>query len=206
MDKIFTLPVFLILFSAFCILLVINIILTKRNNKKTLTKIKEKLSFLDSRINYEEFEVNLRKESPSKWEGIANDTIEKYNLIDGLIDIKENITNYDEVISDLNKKKPSDVSETVERIRRQVRNAREKAERKERLENSYGVEIASQIINQEYFLGMTEEHLKECRGNPTKIEQEVLKTKTKIVYIYGNKSSGDVFTFVNGELERFKDR
>lgn len=52
---------------------------------------------------------------------------------------------------------------------------------------------------------MTEEQLIDCKGEPTKIELDQLKTKTKRVFIYGNKISGDVFNFVDGVLERFKD-
>lgn len=70
----------------------------------------------------------------------------------------------------------------------------------------YGTEIAIRILNNQYWVGMTEEQLREAKGDPDKIEVEVMKTKTKRIYIYGNKSSGDVFNFVNGSLERFKDR
>ena len=56
------------------------------------------------------------------------------------------------------------------------------------------------------FVGMTEEMLVESVGNPTKIEEEVMKTKTKKTYIYGNKNSGDILVFEQGKLVRFKDR
>jgi hypothetical protein len=46
----------------------------------------------------------------------------------------------------------------------------------------------------------------ESFGEPDKIEIEELKTKTKKIFIYGNKTSGDVLVFENGKLARFKDR
>jgi len=63
------------------------------------------------------------------------------------------------------------------------------------------------ILNGVYFIGMTEEMaIDSQRRQPDKVEFEVLKTKTKKVFVYGNKSSGDVLTFENGILTRFKDR
>lgn len=63
------------------------------------------------------------------------------------------------------------------------------------------------ILDGRYFVGMTEDMVIDSqRREPDKVEFEVLKTKTKKVFIYGNKSSGDVLTFENGVLVRFKDR
>ncbi len=59
--------------------------------------------------------------------------------------------------------------------------------------NKYGNEIGSKLINHEYWVGMTKEQLLDCKGEPTKVETQALKTKTKHIYIYGNKSSGDYF-------------
>ena len=56
------------------------------------------------------------------------------------------------------------------------------------------------MLNHEYWIGMTEEQLIDAKGQPDKIDLEQLKTKTKKIYIYGNKSSGDVFNFVDGVL------
>lgn len=72
--------------------------------------------------------------------------------------------------------------------------------------NKYGEEIGLKLFHGQYFLGMTIEQLTDSRGKPSKIETEILKTKTKEIYIYGSKSSGDIFVFVDGTLERFKDR
>jgi hypothetical protein len=62
------------------------------------------------------------------------------------------------------------------------------------------------MISDEYWHGMSEEQLLAMRGEPTKIESEMLKTKVNKFYIYGTKSAGDVFVFNEGKLERFKDR
>src|SRR5690606_41454343 len=63
------------------------------------------------------------------------------------------------------------------------------------------------ILNGVYFIGMTEEMaIDSQRRQPDKVEFEVLKTKTKKVFVSGNNSSGDVLTFENGILTRFKDR
>jgi hypothetical protein len=76
----------------------------------------------------------------------------------------------------------------------------------EALLQKYGEEIGSRLVNHQYWIGMTEEQLIECKGNPDKIEKQVLKTKTKLTYIYGNKSSGDYFVIENGEVVKFIDR
>jgi len=70
----------------------------------------------------------------------------------------------------------------------------------------YGEDIGSRLVNHQYWVGMTEEQLLDCKGNPDKIEKQVLKTKTKLTYIYGNKSSGDYFVLENGEVVKFVDR
>jgi len=73
------------------------------------------------------------------------------------------------------------------------------------LQEKYGDDIGEKVFYKKPFIGMTEEMLIDSKGQPTNIEREEMKTKTKKIYIYGNKSSGDVFTFVNGECERFKE-
>ena len=77
---------------------------------------------------------------------------------------------------------------------------------KTKLVDKYGEEKGSQIFNNQYYIGMTKEELKDGRGEPTKIELERLKTKTKELWIYGNKNSGDVFIFENDLLVKFIDR
>lgn len=70
----------------------------------------------------------------------------------------------------------------------------------------YDTETANKLINGEYWIGMTVEHLTDSKGNPTKVEKEVLKTKTKETYVYGNKSSGDYFVIENGIVTKIVDR
>jgi 3'-phosphoadenosine 5'-phosphosulfate sulfotransferase len=72
--------------------------------------------------------------------------------------------------------------------------------------NKISDEEIQKIISKEFFLGMTEEMLIDSIGKPTKIEKDVQKTKTKLMYIYGTKSGGDVFVFHDGILNSYKDR
>jgi hypothetical protein len=74
------------------------------------------------------------------------------------------------------------------------------------LETKYGVENAEKLFYHKYFIGMTEEQLIDAKGNPSKIEEEILKTKTKKTYIYGAKSSGDYFVFEDGKAVKIVDR
>jgi hypothetical protein len=70
----------------------------------------------------------------------------------------------------------------------------------------YGEDNGNRVINHQYWIGMTEEQLLDCKGEPTKIETQVLQTKTKQTYIYGNKNSGDYFVLENGKVVKFIDR
>lgn len=72
--------------------------------------------------------------------------------------------------------------------------------------SKYGEENAMKLVRNEYWIGMTKEQLIDAKGKPTKIEVEILKTKTKEIYIYGNKSSGDVFVFENEIMTKIIDR
>jgi hypothetical protein len=76
----------------------------------------------------------------------------------------------------------------------------------EKLVNQYGVDIGLKLANQQYWVGMGVDLLLASKGKPTKIEKEVLKTKVKETYIYGNKSSGDYFVVENGLVTKFVDR
>lgn len=77
---------------------------------------------------------------------------------------------------------------------------------KEFLIQKYGEEIGGKLSNNDFWIGMTEEQLVDAKGNPSKIEKEVLKTKTKLTYIYGNKSSGDYFILEDSVVVKFVDR
>lgn len=92
------------------------------------------------------------------------------------------------------------------KLRSRFEAAKVQKKRTDYLLSKYPEDEVVKIIKQEYWIGMTEEQLIESKGKPDKVELEQLKTKAKKVYIYGNKSSGDVFNFVDGLLERFKDR
>jgi hypothetical protein len=70
----------------------------------------------------------------------------------------------------------------------------------------YGEEVGDRLISHRYWIGMTEEQLLDCKGQPDKIEKQVLKTKTKVTFVYGNKSSGDYFVLENGQVVKFVDR
>lgn len=83
----------------------------------------------------------------------------------------------------------------------------EKLKHFKKLKEKYGEEKGGILFDQKYYIGMTKEELIDSKNSePDKIEIEKLKTKTKELYIYGNKSSGDVFVFENEILARFKDR
>jgi hypothetical protein len=82
----------------------------------------------------------------------------------------------------------------------------EKANRRVEWRKRYSSEDVENMISGNYWQGMSEEQLIFMRGQPEKIESELLKTKVNKYYIYGSKSSGDVFVFNEGKLERFKDR
>ena len=78
--------------------------------------------------------------------------------------------------------------------------------RHKNLETKYGLEIADKLFYKKYFIGMTEEQLIDAKGRPNKIEEEILKTKTKKTFIYGAKSSGDYFVFEDGKAVKIVDR
>jgi hypothetical protein len=83
----------------------------------------------------------------------------------------------------------------------------EQTKRRNYLNSKYGPEKADKILNQEFYIGMTKDEVLDSKNSEPDIkETEVLKTKTKDIWVWGNKSSGDVFVFVDDKLERFKDR
>jgi hypothetical protein len=173
-----------------------------RKRKKEKVDLSAQLDDIGDRYDVSTIKEDVLKVAIPQGRKLVNDTIKKFELIDSLTELKNNLSNYNEFREEL-------ITLDLALVRSNVASAfsdYEKAKRKLDLKKKYGVELADKIIGREYFLGMTEEHLVEMRGNPSKIETEVLKTKTKLIYIYGNKSSGDIFNFVNGQLERFKDR
>lgn len=192
-------PLIIGLIAGGILLLIILILSGSKNLKKKASEKAAQIKYLDGRVNIDKIESGLRKMSLNKWDEYINEIKEKFELIDSLNVYESKIENYNEAISALEKLPLTSVQSNVLRVRNQML-------RHNLLLEKYGTEVGKKLIDGKYFLGMTEEQLKDCKGEPTKIEQEVLKTKTKLIYIYGNKSSGDIFTFVNGELERFVDR
>jgi hypothetical protein len=86
-------------------------------------------------------------------------------------------------------------------------NVMEETKRRKSLISKYGLEKAMILLNQEFYLGMSKDEVLDAKNSEPDIkETEVLKTKTKDIWVWGNKSSGDVFVFVDDKLERFKDR
>ncbi|GAB4450879.1 MAG: hypothetical protein OHK0036_10340 [Bacteroidia bacterium] len=79
-------------------------------------------------------------------------------------------------------------------------------EKLKKLNQKYGEEIANKLSKHEYWIGMSVEQLIDAKGQPNKIENHALKTKTKTIYIYGNKSSGDVFVIEDGVVTKITDR
>lgn len=73
-------------------------------------------------------------------------------------------------------------------------------------EKKYDDDTIQKVVNNEVWIGMDETLLVHSRGKATKVETEELKTKMKRTYVYGNKTSGDTFTFNDGILVGYKDR
>jgi hypothetical protein len=94
----------------------------------------------------------------------------------------------------------------IEWAKWKLEEAKEIKARHNNLIKKYGADKADKIFREDFFIGMTKEELTDSKGQPTKVEEDVMKTKTKETWIYGNKSSGDVFVFENELLVRFKDR
>ena len=91
-------------------------------------------------------------------------------------------------------------------LERDIASELKRHELKAQLILKYGEVDALKVLEGQYWLGMTEQHLIDSLGQPTSIQKEILKTKEKVIYIYGKKTTGDVFTFVNGVLDSVKDR
>lgn len=110
------------------------------------------------------------------------------------------------ILKNINAKEKAKEDERLAKLKAE-RLEEERKEREKMLIEKYGEEKAKTFIAGKVYIGMTmEEFMDSVNKEPTKIETEVLKTKTKVLLIYGYKSSGDVFVFVNDKLESFKDR
>jgi hypothetical protein len=106
---------------------------------------------------------------------------------------------------DWNKSKHTATLEEMERIYVPLFSATKML--KEYKEKGYDNDTICNIYNEELWLGMTEEHMKDMKGEPTKTEKETLRDGSiRTKHIYGNKTSGDVLVFENDKLVSFKDR
>jgi len=179
----------ILFFSAFTLFM----ILFYENKKKKGYLLK--ITPYKSRFDFKSFEKLVMGKRWAEARNLIDLEINKFNSIDKLEGYKNDVDNCEEIMTQLNSMEAKEVGDIVNDLIRQAE-----------LILKYGGDLAQKIIKKEYFLGMTPEHLVDSRGEPTKIETEVLKTKTKLIYIYGNKSSGDIFTFVNDELEKYVDR
>lgn len=79
-------------------------------------------------------------------------------------------------------------------------------QREKYIHDKYDNDTAIKILNNNYWIGMTEEQLIDTRGVPTKVEKEELKTKTKTTYVYGNKNSGDYYIIENNQVVKIVDK
>jgi len=182
-----------LLFVIAAVVFIISMIGMAENKKK-----KQYLNHLEpfkERFDFEMFSKKIMKKTWSEARVLIDNQVKKFECIDRLKPFEHEVDNYNDILKELDSMNSNEMEYIVNDLIRQIH-----------LIRKYGGELAQKIIKKEYFLGMTPEHLVDSRGEPTKIETEVLKTKTKLIYIYGNKSSGDIFTFVNDELERFLDR
>lgn len=99
--------------------------------------------------------------------------------------------------------------EQAEAERRRRLELRKKAEQERlaKLTQKYGPDIARKLINENYFIGMTMEQLLDSKERqPDSVETQQLKTKTKEIWVYGSKSSGDWFVFEDGKAVKITDR
>lgn len=185
--------IFFILFGIACLIALI--IMARIGMKKQTAELMARIDHLKDRVGWEEVRKSINGKPKKAAENIIQTVITKFELIDGL-------DKYSSLFNNIPEVKKQIESFAISEVRRVINDI----ERHKELIEKYGEEIADKLVKREYFLGMTEEQLIDCKGRPTNIEREEMKTKTKVIYIYGNKSSGDIFVFVNGELERFKDR
>ncbi len=198
--------IILILGIVAAVFLTLGFIVSSTQKKKLRVVLGHKIDSLATRIDIVDFRNKLEKLPPNVWQDYVYGTIERLDLIDSAREVKDYIQNYEEVIAKLTSLDPVKSKSELSGIKYKLSSVIERANRHKFLIEKYGDELGNRLSNDQYFLGMTEEQLLDSKGRPDKVETEVLKTKTKQIYIYGNKSSGDLFTFVNGELERFTDR
>lgn len=176
---------------------------SKKRKKQKEQEEQEKNSLLSNEFekfkNYlNDFEGTKNKLLQMSLKGVKENMAQfdiKKKLIEEFDSIDEEIASRDKIREQLLGLKNNEIKAALSNVKRQLE-----------LIQKYGQEDGLRIFKKEVWIGMSEDQLLDSRGMPTKVEIEELKTKAKRVLIYGNKNSGDIFTFVNGELERFKDR
>lgn len=78
---------------------------------------------------------------------------------------------------------------------------------KQEMIDLYGEDIGAKIYNRKFFLGMTTTQLIYAkRSEADKKEVTESKGKRKETWIFGNKSSGDIFVFEDGICVKITDR
>jgi hypothetical protein len=70
------------------------------------------------------------------------------------------------------------------------------------LHSKYPKDLAIDLFEQKNWIGMTIEHLIDSRGHPSRTEDEILKTKTIRIFTYDTPNGQEMFSFVEGILER----
>lgn len=161
--------------------------------------------------NYIIIGSKLRKERDKQLELIEN---EKNNLRPKITELLNEIKTYSFVNFDLTSGGGSydwEVSKntaTLEQMKNIYKPLYNVTEGLRKLKNKgYDNDTICNIYNEELWLGMNEEHMRDMKGEPDATEKETLRNgKLKTTHIYGNKRSGDVLVFEDGVLVSFKDR
>lgn len=112
----------------------------------------------------------------------------KYELMLPLIKNKHRVRNWEATIKDLKLLNNSNIKKNVNIIVKRFE-----------LIDQYGEDIGNRLANYNFFIGMTVEMLVKIKGEPLTIEQIGVLDSKKIL-TYKNKSSEEVFTFVEGKL------
>lgn len=175
--------------------LILSRFLSKRDKLK-ITEINQ-VNHQSWLIRMEEMELSSRlskSQSVSEWKSMILDHLNTLLSEKSITQFE-----YNGVLTELEGVNSSAAKDAYSKI---IVNANNRIKWREMFEE----DSVERMINGEYWSGMSEQQLILMRGEPTKIETELLKTKVNKFYIYGTKSTGDVFVFNEGKLERFKDR
>ena len=192
------------------IFLVIAIIVyvIRANRKANKERNIEILNEIDSFLNENNYSLNnweSIKESYLKGNNLSN-TINLRNRIVATFEIEKAINDSSVTINNWDELKYKCLINTLDFISQTGAQINRMIDMYSKYKNVISDDLIDEIISRRTFLGMTEIMLRDVKGAPNKIDEQILKTKTKRIYIYGNKLSGDVFTFENGSLTKIVDR